>query len=63
MLEELLKILDEEIEAHRGRENLGTSKWDRGFENGSMSEAIHIKNMIHKIKTRNKKIQAIAKAQ
>ena len=62
MLEELLKILDEEIEAHRRRENEGASKWDRGFENGSMSEALHIKNVVYKMRTRNKTLCPAAEA-
>lgn len=47
--EELLKHLDAEIERHKEQEGKEAMSWGRGFENGSMTEAIILRNMVRSI--------------
>ena len=55
MYNDIMDYLQEEVIVHRQREN--TEKvWDRGFENGSLTEAIKIRNKIkHYVKTKYQK--------
>ena len=48
-MEKLLEYLDEEIAKHREKENAQSTVWERGFENGSMTEAILLRNKVRAI--------------
>jgi hypothetical protein len=49
MIDELLKYLDEEVERHKDQENRETQTWDRGFENGALTEAIQLRIKIREM--------------
>jgi hypothetical protein len=45
----LLKYLNEEVERHKESEGMQTKSWDRGFHNGSMTEAIILRGIVRKM--------------
>lgn len=45
-LDKILRYLDEEVERHKEEEGMQTKPWDRGFHNGSMTEAIILRNAV-----------------
>ena len=44
--DKILRYLDEEVERHKEEEGMQTKPWDRGFHNGSMTEAIILRNAV-----------------
>lgn len=49
MIDELLKFLDEEVERHKDQENRETKPWERGFENGALTEAIQLRIKVREL--------------
>jgi hypothetical protein len=58
MIDKILEILDDEVEKHKDQENRETQTWDRGFENGAMTEAIRIRIKIRKLMMQEKRADA-----
>ena len=48
-IENIINMLDKEVERHKAQENEETTTWGRGFENGSMTEAMLLKSKIREI--------------
>lgn len=49
MIDKIINLLDEEVERHKAQESEETTTWGRGFENGSMTEAMLLKSKIREI--------------
>lgn len=49
VLKKILEYLDEEVERHKEQENEESTSWGRGFENGSMTEAIQLRVKIREL--------------
>ena len=48
-MEALINWLEDEIQRHKDRENSEVTPWGRGFENGSLTEAIILKIKIRQL--------------
>ena len=48
-MEALINWLEYEIQRHKDRENSEVTPWGRGFENGSLTEAIILKSKIRQL--------------
>lgn len=48
-MEVLINWLEDEIQRHKDGENSEATAWGRGFENGSLTEAIILKSKIRQL--------------